>query len=128
MNPDFGTRGRNRTCDLRFRNSQALLISRLILRRRPQTWACFVLMVWGAACRRVTTSDALIVNALTSQFGGIWLETGEQATSPIAKHSNKQQRNLQHGLREPGRCCCIKRLANLQAPQFVFHNVVSRDG
>jgi hypothetical protein len=39
-------------------------------------------MVWGAACRRVTTSDAFIVNDLTSQFGGIWLETGEQATSP----------------------------------------------
>jgi len=39
-------------------------------------------MVWGAACRRVTTSDALIVKALTSLFGGIWLEPGEQATSP----------------------------------------------
>jgi hypothetical protein len=38
--------------------------------------------VWGAACRRVTTSDALMTNSLTSLFGGIWLETGEQATSP----------------------------------------------
>ena len=43
----------------------------------------------GAACRRVTTSDALMVNALTSLFGGIWLETGEQATSPTPKPSNK---------------------------------------
>ena len=45
--------------------------------------------MWGAACRRVTTSDALLVNALTSLFGGIWLETGEQATSPTQKHSNR---------------------------------------
>jgi len=30
-----------------------------------------------------------MVNALTSLFGGIWLETGEQATSPTPKHSNK---------------------------------------
>jgi hypothetical protein len=59
------TPGMNRTCNMRFRKSQALLFSRLILRRRPHTWACFVLMVWGAACRRVTTSDALIVNDLT---------------------------------------------------------------
>jgi len=47
--------------------------------------------VWGAACRRVTTSDALIVNDLTSQFGGIWLETGEQATSPTPTSSHQQQ-------------------------------------
>ena len=45
--------------------------------------------VWGAACRLVTTSDALIVNDLTSEFGGIWLEIGEQATSPTPKPSNK---------------------------------------
>ena len=76
-------------------------------------------MVWGAACRRVTTSDALIVKALTSLFGGIWLETGEQATSPIPISLNKQQRHWRHG---------VKRLTNLQAPQFVFHDVVSRDG
>jgi len=38
--------------------------------------------VWGVPCRRVTTSDASMVNALTSLFGGIWLEPGEQATSP----------------------------------------------
>jgi hypothetical protein len=41
--------------------------------------------VWGAACRRVTTSDALMVNALTSLFVGIWLEIDEQATSPKSK-------------------------------------------
>jgi len=41
--------------------------------------------VWGAACRRATTSDALMVNALTSLFGGIWLEIDEQATSPKSK-------------------------------------------
>jgi hypothetical protein len=104
--------------DLRFRKSQALLISRLILRRRPLTWGCFVMMLWGAACRRVTTSDALIVKALASLFGGIWLETGEQATSPTPISLNKQQRHWRHG---------VKRLTNLQAPQFVFHDVVSRD-
>ncbi len=49
----------------------------------------WVVLVWDAACRRVTTSDALIANDPTSQFGGIWLETGEQATSPTPKHSNK---------------------------------------
>jgi len=38
--------------------------------------------VWGVPCRRMTTSDASMVNALTSLFGGIWLEPGEQATSP----------------------------------------------
>ena len=45
--------------------------------------------VWGAACRRVTTSDALMVNALTSLFGGIWLEIDEQATSPKPKQTIK---------------------------------------
>jgi hypothetical protein len=76
-------------------------------------------MLWGAACRWLTTSDALIVNALTSLFGGIWLETGEQATSPTPISLNKQQRHWRHG---------VKRLTTLQTPQFVFHNVVSRDG
>jgi len=76
-------------------------------------------MVWGAACRRVTTSDAFIVNDLTSQFGGIWLETGEQATSPTSISLNKQQRHWRHGM---------KRLTNLQTAQFVLHNVFSRDG
>jgi hypothetical protein len=38
----------------------------------------------------VTTSDALIVNDLTSQFGGIWLETGEQTTSPTPTSSQQQ--------------------------------------
>jgi len=33
----------------------------------------------------MTASDALIVNDLTRHFGGIWLETGEQATSPVIK-------------------------------------------
>ena len=61
--------------------------------------------VWGAACRRVTTSDALIVNDLTSQFGGIWLETGEQATSPTPRSSHQQQRHQRRGLHEPVRCC-----------------------
>jgi hypothetical protein len=46
--------------------------------------------VWGAACRRVTTSDALIVNDLTSQFGGIWLKTGKQATSPTPTSQQQQ--------------------------------------
>jgi dsRNA-specific ribonuclease len=72
----------------------------------------------GAACRRVTTSDALLVNALTSLFGGIWLETGEQATSPTPISLNKQQRHWRHG---------VKRLTNLQTAQFVFHNVFGRD-
>jgi len=45
--------------------------------------------VWGAACRRVTTSDALMVNSLTSLFGGIWLEIDEQATSPKPKQTIK---------------------------------------
>jgi len=45
--------------------------------------------VWGAACRRVTTSDALMTNSLTSLFGGIWLETGEQATSPTPNSLHK---------------------------------------
>jgi len=45
----------------------------------------------------VTTSDALIVNALTSLFGGIWLETGEQATSPTPSTSHQQQRQQQIG-------------------------------
>jgi hypothetical protein len=49
----------------------------------------WVVLVWDAACRRVTTSDALIANDPTSQFGGIWLETGEQATSPTPKHTNE---------------------------------------
>ena len=86
----------------------------------------WVVLVWDAACRRVTTSDAYITNPLTWLFGGIWLETGEQATSPTSKHSNKQQRNLRHGFSGLGHG--VKRLTNLQAPQFVFHNVVSRDG
>ncbi len=50
------------------------------------------------------------------------------ATSPTSEHSNKQQRILQRGLREPGRCRCVKSLTNLQTSQFVFHNVVGRDG
>ena len=83
-------------------------------------------MLWGAACRWLTTSDALIVNALTSLFGGIWLETGEQATSPTLISLHKQQRHWRHGLRVFGHG--VKRLTNLQAPQFVLHNVVSSDG
>jgi hypothetical protein len=61
----------------------------------------------------------------SSLFGGIWLETGEQATSPTPISLPKEQRNLRHGFRGLGHG--VKRLTNLQTPQFVLHNVVSRD-
>ena len=70
-------------------HDQLRLTSQITLTVLTLRSLCSVRSVWGAACRRVTTSDALIVNDLTSEFGGIWLEIGEQATSPTPKPSNK---------------------------------------
>ena len=82
-------------------HDQLRLTSRITLTVLTLRSLCRVRSVSGTACRQVTTSDALIVNELTSQFGSIWLETGEQATSPTPTSSHQQQRHQRLGLREP---------------------------